>query len=171
MPNLTSVRLLCVLFCASALPAHAAVLHVAPAGSDNNAGSAAAPYATIQAAVNNAKSGDTITLRAGTYARSGNRDIDVTKAITIKSDSGAGQTTMDCGGSEGENHRGFFIHGNAGGVRVEGLTIENGVPNDSHTLLDGNKQGAGLMSRRAAGRLSSAASFLTTPASSTPAER
>lgn len=148
MTHFPSVRLVCALLCAMALPAHAAILHVAPGGSGSSAGSAAAPYATIQAAVSKAKSGDTVTLRAGTYSGSGNRDIDVTKALTIKSDSGAGQTTVDCGGSEQENHRGFFIHGNAGGVRVEGLTIENGFPNNGQTLLDGNEQGAGAFIER-----------------------
>lgn len=145
MAHFVPVRLLCALFCASVLPAHAITLHVAPNGSDSNSGTSAAPYATVQAAVNNAKAGDTIALRAGTYSGSGNRDVDVSKALTIKSESGAGQTTIDCGGSEQENHRGFFIHGNAGGVRVEGLTIKNGFPNDSHSLTDSDKQGAGAL--------------------------
>ena len=138
---------LCALICA-ALPAQAAALYVAPNGSDNNSGTAAAPFATIQAAVNNAKSGDTVTLRAGTYAGGGNRDIDVSKAITIKSDSGAGQMTIDCGGSEKENHRGFFIHGSAGGVRIEGVTVENGVPNSGQTLTYPENQGAGALIER-----------------------
>lgn len=149
MPYFASVRLVCALLCASALPAHAAVLHVAPSGSDNNSGTAAAPYATLQAAVNNAKAGDTITLAAGTYAGSGNRDIDFGgKALSVKSAGGAGQTTIDCGGSIKENHRGFNIHGNVSGARIEGLTIKKGFPNNDQTFLSGENQGAGAFIER-----------------------
>lgn len=149
MSHFSPVRLVCALLCVSVLPAHAAILHVAPSGSDNGAGTSAAPYAAVQAAVNNAKAGDTVALRAGTYSGSGNRDIDFGgKALTVKSDSGAAQTILDCGGSEGENHRGFFVHGNVGGARVEGLTIKNGFPNDSHSLTFGDKQGAGAFIER-----------------------
>jgi hypothetical protein len=48
-------------------PAAAATLFVAPTGSDSNAGTLAAPFATPGRAVALAAAGDTIQLRAGTY--------------------------------------------------------------------------------------------------------
>ena len=47
--------------------ADAAEYYVAPTGSDTNAGSMAAPFATIQKAGSAAAAGDTVWLRAGTY--------------------------------------------------------------------------------------------------------
>ncbi|WP_239163434.1 right-handed parallel beta-helix repeat-containing protein [Paractinoplanes rishiriensis] len=52
---------------ASAAPA-GSVLIVAPGGADTNPGTVEAPLASIQAAVDLAQPGDTIALRAGTYA-------------------------------------------------------------------------------------------------------
>src|SRR5450432_3105069 len=46
---------------------HAAEYYVSPTGSDTNAGSMAAPFATIQKAGTVAAAGDTVWLRAGTY--------------------------------------------------------------------------------------------------------
>ncbi|KAG8680706.1 hypothetical protein FRC09_018035, partial [Ceratobasidium sp. 395] len=46
----------------------ATALYVSPSGSDSAAGTLAAPFLTIQKAVNTAVAGDTIYLRAGTYA-------------------------------------------------------------------------------------------------------
>ncbi|MCC7493522.1 MAG: right-handed parallel beta-helix repeat-containing protein [Fimbriimonadaceae bacterium] len=56
-----------VLLCLLCLPASAAVWHVAPNGADTQAGSAAAPFATIQRAAVAAQPGDTVQLAAGTY--------------------------------------------------------------------------------------------------------
>jgi parallel beta-helix repeat protein len=47
--------------------AHATEYYVAPTGSDTNAGSMAAPFASIQKAGSVASAGDTVWLRAGTY--------------------------------------------------------------------------------------------------------
>jgi len=47
--------------------AHASEYYVATGGSDSNAGSIDSPLATIDTALTKAQSGDTITLRAGTY--------------------------------------------------------------------------------------------------------
>jgi hypothetical protein len=60
--------LLLLLLCSST--AHAADLFVAPAptGSDSNAGTEAAPLASIAKAQTLAKAGDTVFLRGGTYA-------------------------------------------------------------------------------------------------------
>lgn len=153
MPTLTRARLLpalslclltCafVLACALAAPARAATLYVSPQGSDDNPGTSARPYATIQAAVNNAAPGGVVTLRAGTYAGGGNRDIDFGgKALTVNSDAGPARTMIDCGGTEAENHRGFYFHGKQAGARVEGVTIKNGFPNNGQTLTFPQNQG------------------------------
>ena len=44
------------------------VLYVSNSGNDGNSGSQASPLATLQAALNDAQSGDTIILRGGTYS-------------------------------------------------------------------------------------------------------
>ena len=61
----------------------------------------------------------------GTYTGLGNRDIDVTKDITIKSENGPQTTVIDVQGGPGTPpHWGFhFAHGE-GGV-LEGFTIRN----------------------------------------------
>jgi MYXO-CTERM domain-containing protein len=49
----------------------AAEYYVSPSGSDSNAGTQAAPFATLQKANNSAAAGDTIWMRAGTYSTTG----------------------------------------------------------------------------------------------------
>src|SRR5664279_3411314 len=69
------------------LQALAAEYYVSPAGSDSNAGTQAAPFATLQKANNSAAAGDTIWMRAGTYncttqitlSKSGTSDTNRTK--------------------------------------------------------------------------------------------
>jgi len=64
-------------------------------------------FATIQDAINAASNGDIIEVSPGTYTGDGNWDIDFKgKAITLRSSSGPGQTTIDCA----EGHRGFYFH-------------------------------------------------------------
>ncbi|KAF8608672.1 putative pectate lyase [Ceratobasidium sp. AG-I] len=63
-----------------AVQKRATALYVSPSGSDSAAGTLAAPFLTIQKAVNTAVAGDTIYLRAGTYALTTN--IQITKAGT-----------------------------------------------------------------------------------------
>lgn len=53
----------------------AADLYVSPSGKDTNAGSLAAPFLSIQKAIDTATAGSTIYLRAGTYAPSKNIQI------------------------------------------------------------------------------------------------
>ncbi len=50
------------------LCAVAPTYYVLPSGSDSNAGTLAAPFLTIQYAVNYTVSGDTVTLEDGTYS-------------------------------------------------------------------------------------------------------
>ena len=88
-------------------------------------------YATIQAAVDAAAEGDTVIIYPGTYTGVGNRDIDLRrKALQIQ---GTGpedarvveSTVLDCQGSAGEPHRGFYAVDFTG--EISGLTIANGL--------------------------------------------
>ncbi len=90
-------------------------------------------YPTIQAAINNAITGDIIELQPGTYTGDGNRDIDPNgKAITIRSVNPndpcvVAGTIIDCNGTEVDPHRGFYFHNNEDVNSVlDGLTITNG---------------------------------------------
>ncbi len=90
-------------------------------------------YPTIQAAVNDSNTGDTIIVRPGQYCGPGNRDIDfLGKAITVQSiDSNdpcvVDSTIIDCNGTTTEPHRGFHFHNGEGlGSVISGLTIING---------------------------------------------
>jgi len=68
--------------------AHAAEYYVAPTGSDSNAGTLAAPFATLQKGADVAVAGDTVYIRGGTYE------------ITAPKTSGAGLTFSKSGTSD-----------------------------------------------------------------------
>lgn len=76
-------------------------------------------YATIQAAIDAASSGDTVQVSPGTY----NERLTATKAITIESTAGAATTTIDAG------HGGTAVILN-NGVTFRGFTVRNGGPSD-----------------------------------------
>ena len=57
-----------IFWLAMGLPAMAAEYFVATSGADTNAGSAAAPWRTIQKAANTVAPGDTVNVVAGVYA-------------------------------------------------------------------------------------------------------
>ena len=79
---------------------------------------------TIQAAVDAARHGDTLLLVAGTYTGDGNRDIDLhSKALVIRSESGAEQTIVDCEATSEDPHRGFVLSGASESTVIEGLTV------------------------------------------------
>jgi hypothetical protein len=82
----------------------------------------------IQAAIDSCASGDTVLAAPGTYTGAGNRDIDFTgKAIAVMSLSGPDVTIVDCEGSVGEYHRGFYFHSGEDTTSVlQGFTIRNG---------------------------------------------
>jgi len=87
-------------------------------------------FASIQAAIDHAITGDTILLADGTFAGPGNRDLDfLGKAITVRSISGDPQAcTIDCGGSSGAPHRGvLFQSGETAAAVLEGIGIHSGL--------------------------------------------
>jgi hypothetical protein len=98
-----------------------------------------ADYNKIQAAINDANNGDTIIVQPGTYTGNGNRDIDfLGKAITVRSTDTndpdiVAATVIDCNGSIGDNHRGFYFHTGEGlDSIVSGFTITNGYVYDAN---------------------------------------
>jgi len=88
-------------------------------------------FAKIQDAIDAASSGDIIEVSPGTYTGDGNWDIDFKgKAITVRSSSGPGQTTIDCAGIDG--HRGFYFHrGEKQHSVLRGFTIKGAVLSSS----------------------------------------
>jgi hypothetical protein len=85
-------------------------------------------FPTIQAAVDAAVNGDVIELGSGVFTGDGNRDVDyLGKAITIRSQGGPGACVIDCQGSAGEPHRGFYFFLLEGPDSVlGGVTITHG---------------------------------------------
>ena len=81
-------------------------------------------YPTIQEGIDAAANGDTVLVADGTYTGVGNKDLDFRgKAITVKSENGAGSTIIDCEGVG----RGFhFYSGETSESVVSGFTVKNG---------------------------------------------
>ncbi len=85
-------------------------------------------YATIQSAVDEAASGDTIVIAKGTYQGAGNYDIEIRQAVTIRSTEPGdpctvAATIVDCGG----RGRAFRFRGaRSSYAALTGLTITGG---------------------------------------------
>ncbi|KAI9047685.1 hypothetical protein LZ554_008395 [Drepanopeziza brunnea f. sp. 'monogermtubi'] len=79
---------------AAAHSAYAAVYYVSPTGSDTAAGTLAAPYRSIQLAVDRVVAGDTIFMRGGTYSLTTNIKI------TRKSGTSSARITLSAYGNE-----------------------------------------------------------------------
>ncbi|MCP4711291.1 MAG: hypothetical protein GY869_21940, partial [Planctomycetes bacterium] len=91
-------------------------------------GSLAHPFDAIQEGIDMALGGDVVMVLDGIYTGLGNRDIDFWgKAITVRSENGAGSCIIDCQGAEADPHRGFYFHNLEGFNSVlEGFSIKNG---------------------------------------------
>jgi len=87
-----------------------------------------ADYLTIQAAIDASVNGDEVVVANGTYTGTGNRDIEFFgKAITVRSKYGPENCIIDCQGSIGNEHRGFYFHsGETSSSVLDGFTIKNG---------------------------------------------
>ena len=121
-------------------PARAAAttLYVAPGGSDSNAGTLAAPLATIQQAVSLVSAGGTIAVRAGTYSLATNITIaksgTASAPITLTNyngehaviDAEALPYTPGAVGSTIPSAQRGAIHMSASYWRISGLDIEHG---------------------------------------------
>jgi hypothetical protein len=94
---------------------------------------------TIQAALDRARSGDTVLVAPGRYVGEGNRDLDFTgKDIVLIGRGGADSCVIACGLPD-EYHRGLnFHHGETRNATVDGFTITEGSPwRDSEALNGG----------------------------------
>jgi hypothetical protein len=101
-----------------------------------------ADFNNIQAAIDDAKDGDTVVVRDGIYTGEGNRDINfLGKAIVVKSENGPENCIVDCNGSETELHRGFdFQNGEEPNSVVDGFTITNGYANSGGGIYGGARR-------------------------------
>ncbi len=99
-----------------------ATLYVSPSGSDSAAGTLAAPFKSIQVAVNKAVAGDIIYLRAGTYSPTTN--------IQIKSKSGTASAPITLSAYTGEK---VIIDGEA--LPYTPGDLDSSIPSASRGLL------------------------------------
>lgn len=87
-------------------------------------------FATIQAAIDSASSGDQIYVLDGVYQGPGNRDIDFQgKLLSLSSQNGPTGCIIDCQGAFGDAHRAFVIPASPGEglikTLISGFTIMN----------------------------------------------
>jgi hypothetical protein len=116
--------------------------HILPDGSGD------AP--TIQAGIDSAAAGDTVSLGNGTYTGAGNRDVDFRgKAMTVRSASGdPSACVIDCEATISDMHRAFlFVNLETATSVLEGLTIRNGW--GSYMPPEGEACGGAIYCRRA----------------------
>jgi hypothetical protein len=86
-------------------------------------------FPTIQAAINAAAEGDTVSLAPGTFRGEGNRDLNyLGKSVVVRSQNGdPDDCTLDCEGSLAHPRRGFYFHsGESPQAVLEGVTIRWG---------------------------------------------
>lgn len=108
--------------------------YVATHGSDGNPGTQAAPFLTIQKAVNAQLAGDSILVEAGTYgpngAGTGNFVVNINSGASPAGSSGAwsmiiasGTVVLDC---ESNAHSYFNFQGGSANWKIVGFEIKNG---------------------------------------------
>ncbi|MCD4654969.1 right-handed parallel beta-helix repeat-containing protein [bacterium] len=85
-------------------------------------------WSTIQAAIDRASDGDTVSVADGTYSGEGNVDLELRgKLITVSSRNGPDSCIIDCQGEVMNAHRGFHIkQGETQATVIKGFTITNG---------------------------------------------
>ena len=83
---------------------------------------------TIQAGLDGASDFDTVLVAPDVYSGEGNRDLDFGgKRVVLGSSGGPAVTTIDCGGSESDQHRAFYFRNGEDSLSiVNGFTITNG---------------------------------------------
>lgn len=103
-------------------------------------GSVAHPFDAIQEAVDEAEDGDTVLVLDGEYRGEGNRNLDFGgRLITVRSQNGPDDCTIDCSVSENVIARGFYFHNaETSKAVVSGLTIRSG-----HAVRYGSHGGGG----------------------------
>src|SRR6185369_2011236 len=113
-----------VVLCVCSAAASAATYYVAPSptGSDANAGTEQAPFATIQKAADVAVAGDTIVVTAGTYAGAKfSHSGTVTAPIVVTARAGAIVATPGAQNTNGDN---LWVR-DASFVTIEGFEVKN----------------------------------------------
>ncbi|MHC4742747.1 MAG: right-handed parallel beta-helix repeat-containing protein [Planctomycetota bacterium] len=84
-------------------------------------------FGTIQEGIDHASEGGVVIVADGVYTGPGNRNIDFGgKAITVRSENGAAECTIDCNGTYTDIRRGFhFRNGEEESSIVDGFTVIN----------------------------------------------
>jgi Pel9A-like, right handed beta helix region len=126
--NFTGLFAAIVLLClAAAQPSRADTFYVDPGGSDASAGTASAPFRTIQKAASRVNPGDTVIVRDGTYTGDSVRVAEINRSgtasqwITFRAENQWG-AVLD--GRDSRTAHGIILREGVGYVRIEGLQIQ-----------------------------------------------
>jgi predicted outer membrane repeat protein len=100
-------------------------------------------FPTIQAAVDALPGGSIIELADGTFTGTNNRNINVSKSLTIRSQAkGAESCIIDCQGGPGTTRRGFSFSGGGTLATLQGVKIINGYVD---SLAEPNDRGGAIL--------------------------